>query len=311
MRRLIYLDSLVVRRLVLVDLHYSSIQRQNLINFYKENFGISCHLIKCPYLFLEFIGVTKEKLGINNNPSFSIEEKLNHNSITDFQVDEIDKILVKELKKITNHVTARIIKSRKIIKERLKATTDRFQRDAFSHKIIDKCFHEYIWLFKNGFQEFVRVFAKALSWDVFVTFQSNNLKFLRERQLGYWHQNYNDTYPFGKIADDLISYFKHDFPKSNFMLKTREDMVDSKMMTLAVTGNTYNGNIRRVDTVTFDTNVTDERLKLALGIISSIEKSLDITIPKKFGHTYCLTETAHPDNPFNVEIIQNQNIILL
>lgn len=102
MRQLIYLDNLVIRRLVLEDPHYSDDQRKRLIDFYKKTFGISCYFLECPYLFLEFIGCTKDKLGINYSSRIEIEEKLSLKFVQDAQVDKIDKTLVKELKHIHN-----------------------------------------------------------------------------------------------------------------------------------------------------------------------------------------------------------------
>ena len=311
MRRLIYLDNLVIRRLVLLDPHYRENQRQNLVNFYKKTFGISCYLIECPYLFLEFIGCTKKMLGINYTSTLKLDERLSFNSLQDTQVDEIDKILVKELKRIHNFVRKQIIKNKLIIKERLKSTLSRSHQDQFSQKIITSAFGKYIWLYKKQFKEFLDLFVRALTWDVFVILESNNLKFLRERQLGYWYQNYNSEYPFGKIVDDLSSYYNHKFPQKNFILKAREDMVDSKMMTLPTTGYMQNNIIRGVNVVTFDTNVTGERAKLGLASLKNIEESLGIDIPKKFGHIYCLSETDNETAPFDVEIIQNQFIIEL
>ena len=118
-------------------------------------------------------------------------------------------------------------------------------------------------------------------------------------------------YPCGKIIDDLSKYYDHQFPDKNFLLKAREDMVDSKMMTLSVTGDMQNGIIRRVDVITFDTSVTAERAKLALGSIKNIEVSLGISIPKQLGNIFCLSETNDEKNPFNIEIIQNQYLIEL
>ena len=103
----------------------------------------------------------------------------------------------------------------------------------------------------------------------------------------------------------------HKFPQKNFFLKAREEMVDSKMMTLPITGYLQDNIIRRVDIVTFDTNVTSERSKLGLVSLKNIELSLGITIPKKFGHIYCLSEKNNENDPLNIEIIQNQYIVEL
>lgn len=311
MRRLIYLDNLVVRRLVLADHYYSEDQRKRLIDFYKKTFGISCYFVECPYLFLEFIGCTKDKLEINYASKIEIDEKLSLKFVQDAQVDTIDKILVKELKHIHNFVKRHIIKNKAVIKERLKSTMDRCHQDSFSQKIVNKAFGKYIWLYKKQFDTFLEILARALTWDVFVIIESNNLKALRERQLGYWYQNYNSEYPFGKIVDDLSRYYDHKFPQKNFFLKAREDMVDSKIMTLPITGYLQDNIIRRVDIVTFDTNVTSERSKLGLVSLKNIELSLGITIPKKFGHIYCLSEAYNENDPFNIEIIQNQYLIEL
>lgn len=308
---MIYPDNLLLRRLVLIDDHYEDNKRQKLIEFYKKTFGISCHFIECPYLFLEFIGCTKKMLGINYDSTLELDEKLSLKSLQDTQIDEIDKILVKELKRIHHFVKKHIVKNKIAIKERLKSTMLRSRQDSFSEKIISTAFSKYIWLFKKQFATFLDVFTRAITWDVFVTLESPNLKILRERQLGYWYQNYNPEYPFGKIVDDLSSYYDHKFSKKNFMLKAREDMVDSKMMTLPITGYMEGNTVRCVDIITFDTSVTGERAKLGLASLKNIELSLGITIPKKFGQIYCLSEANNENDPFNIEIIQNQNIIEL
>lgn len=88
-------------------------------------------------------------------------------------------------------------------------------------------------------------------------------------------------------------------------------LVDSKMMTLPVTGYMQDGMVRRVDVVTFDVNVTAERAKLSLGSIKNIESTLNLSIPKKLGNIFCLSETADKKDPFHIEIIQNQYLIEL
>lgn len=311
MHKMIYLDNLLLRRLVLFDEQYQQVQRERLMNFYKSKFGISCNLIRCPYLFLEFIGCTKKHLSLKLHSPLQLHPEISLKSITRSQIKEIDKSLKKTIKMIRHDVRKKLIANKYFLNERLNATLKRAYKDEFPQKIINKLFSQYIDSFHNDFTFFLNIFCTALTWDVFVTLEANDLKILRERQLGFWLQNYNPEYPFGKIIDDLSMYYDHSFPQKNFFLQASRDMVDSKIMTLPVTGYPDDGIIRRVDVVTFDTNVTAQRAKLALGTIKNIEESLGIFIPKKFGKIFCLSETGDENDPFNIEIIQNQYIIEL
>ncbi len=266
MRKIIYPDNPVVRRLVLDEGSYSKEQRECLIKFYKNNFGISCFLVNCPYLFLEFIGVTKKHLDLCSFSKFEIDPKVSLNSINNHQMIKIDKNIRALRKKIEKEIRHKLSKNVSFIKERVSGTIQIAYKDEFSKKIIDRLFSCYIDDLMRNFDRFLIKFTGALYWDIFAAMDSNNLIVLRERQLGFWLEQRKFNYPFGKIIDDQSHYYNHSFPEKNFFFQSKKDMVDSKMATLSVTGYSQNGEIRSVDSVQFfpDVNTIKERAILAL-----------------------------------------------
>lgn len=297
----LYFDNPVVKSLIETPETWNA--------FYDEfvkTFGRTFRPIKSCYLFLEYIGFTKKLLQIPSEltqPIFEHGEKLAKvnpailGTINDEVIDLIDKNLSKLVKAIDAYIEAQVQTLQATFEDLISIRERQISSFLGAQELHKVLFGDIIEFMRTDFIGFTKYVTRYLSWDVFcgVTPIGLSLRFVRERQLGYWYQFWEEgvELPAGKIFDDQAGSLDMEF-QSHF--KNFKDMVDAEMHTYLIVGNRVDHELRPIYAFAYsphDQEAFAKRNELILGSITRIEQSLNKTLEKRPRKLYQLDSQTH------------------
>ena len=282
-----------------------------LFDDFVTNFGRTFKVIKSYYLFFEFFGFHKKKLEIPiiyKQPTFNQFPcgLLKKQKFLEKDIKIIDDALEKISAEISIYVKDKLSSLKNHFTKLIATEEKKVHSCKESKDLYDQLFGHILTLFRTDFKKFIDEATRYLSWDVFCGINPKGLSptLIRERQLGFWYQFWqNDRIilPFGKIIDDLSSYF---IMKFSSKFKSYEDMVDSEALTYLITGNAN----EYINYLTYDDS--NERTQLALGCIKHIEQVLNVQLCKNLGKVYLLDKNTNRFKEI-IQLHENQSVIHL
>ncbi len=186
-----YFDNSIVRPLIANPENWNRIY-----DVLTPIFGLDIRPVQSIYLLLEFLGITKERLGIKSDsfsalyPTFA-SDKINGRKAAENKIDEIGAKLDKLLKDIQNKIIAMLNtpEIKELFKEEIQKRIVNRNKLIFasSSELLDGLFKDSVDLFYDDYPQFINQVALHLAWDCFCSMQFDSdikLLLLREIQLG-------------------------------------------------------------------------------------------------------------------------------
>jgi len=284
MRRL-YLDNPVLR-----DVTENPELLKNCYNDFVQIFGRSFRGVKSYYLFFEFYGIKKDRLGISAEMLLWDFSDIRGNPTSTANVALIEQKCQDGIQNIDAHIHGQLYSLQNFLKEAIERRLRKMTEAG--REIENVLFGDIRRLISEDFDAFVVEAKGYLVWDVFCGISPKGLRtdLLRQKQLGHWYHAWQNglVLPLGKIIDDQAKYYDMSF-ESYF--KGYEDMVDAEMITYLIFGYPIDGELERCDCLTYDRSAEiSERIRLALGTISNLKASLKQHVDYKSGKAYCINK---------------------